>query len=110
MKVSSSEGYTGVRFIDASTERDEQVKLKQSITTLTTPEEPYESRGSRTVLRGAGGESPLAYSTIRVLYSLYEAGQVKSTYTLSEANYISMEIETLSKIKLWLAPEPCQNV
>ena len=26
-------------------------------------EEPYESRGSRTVPRGAGGEIPLAYST-----------------------------------------------
>ena len=28
-------------------------------------EEPYESRGSRTVPRGAGGEIPLAYSTVR---------------------------------------------
>jgi len=59
MKVYRAKEYTGVRFIDASTERDEQIKLKQSVTTLTTPEEPYESRGSRTVLRGAGVKSPL---------------------------------------------------
>jgi len=40
MKVYRAKEYTGVRFIDASTERDEQIKLKQSVTTLTTPEEP----------------------------------------------------------------------
>jgi hypothetical protein len=68
MKVYRAKEYTGVRFIDASTERDEQVKLKQSVTTLTTPEEPYESRGSRTVLRGAGGEIPLAYSTTCIAF------------------------------------------
>ncbi len=49
MKVYRAKEYTGVRFIDASTERDEQVKLKQSVTTLITSEEPYESRGSQPV-------------------------------------------------------------
>jgi hypothetical protein len=28
-------------------------------------QEPYESRGSRTVLRGTGGETPPVYPTIR---------------------------------------------
>jgi hypothetical protein len=63
MKVCRAKGYTGVSFIDASTARDEQVTLKQNVSTFITPEEPYESRGSRTVPRGAGGEIPLAYST-----------------------------------------------
>ncbi len=89
MKVYRAKEYTGVRFIDASTERDEQIKLKQSVITLTTPEEPYESRGSRTVLRGAGGEIPLAYSTVRSCYKSH------FLYQLSTLVFLEMQLNAL---------------
>ena len=65
-----AEQRTGVRFKDASTERDEQITLEQNVFTFTSPEEPYESRGSRTVPR-EGVKLPLLTRLAEVLFRQY---------------------------------------
>ncbi len=78
MKVSSSEGVHKMTKLVNTKQPQGMIELfiqttgKRKFTNWSKHlEEPYESRGSRTVLRGAGGEIPLAYSTERMANMIF---------------------------------------